>query len=75
MTMLPNPTDLGTFQSRAADINRRALAAKHRRDQQFTALIALHMAVALIAGSFLAFGLPEQQRLDRINQEQITWAR
>lgn len=72
---MTGPTDLGTFQSRAAYINRRHMAAKQKRDREFFALVALNMAVALIAGSSLAFGLPEQQRIDKANQEQITWAR
>ena len=63
------PIQLGTFQARSREMDARFNASKARRDRQFNAIVALHLVVIFTAASFLAFGLPEQQRLDRINQE------
>lgn len=69
--MLPNATDLGTCQSRSAKQNARWNDTKARRDREFTGLVALNLIIIFVGGSFVAFGLPEQKRLDRVNQEQL----
>ena len=75
MTMRDN-IDLGTFTARAADINRRSLAAKHKRDQQFTALIGIHIAI-IAATVFVALSRADDhyKRQALIEQENIAWGR
>lgn len=60
---------MSDFHARALDITRRSLAAKAKRDREFMELLTLNLAVAVAAAAFLFLGLPEQQRLDRVNQE------
>ena len=73
--MLPNATDLGTFESAKAAVAR----AESRMDPLQAELVRLQVAISnavtlvacllLVAGSFYFEGHPEQQRLDRIAQE------
>lgn len=76
---LPNATDLGIIESaaskRARELTELSLATLAKRDREFHLIVALHLVVICAAASFLALGLPEQQRLDRINQETAQWAK
>lgn len=73
--MTRNATDLGTFTARAADINRRMMASKQRRDRHFTALITVHLLI-ITATVFTALSHADKHyaRQEKINQEaSVRW--
>jgi|GEM_PF-4073830 len=73
--MLPNRTDLGTFESakaslaRAKAINDGLAAERVRLNVAISNAVTVAFCLLLVAGSFYFEGHPEQQRLDRIAQE------
>jgi len=73
--MLPNATDLGTFESakaslaRAKAINDELAAERVRLSGAISNAVTAAFCLLLVAGAIYFEGHPEQQRLDRIAQE------
>lgn len=65
------PIRLGTFTARAADINRRALASKAKRDRGFMIAVAAPTTAALLLAYVWTTGmvLPAWERVNHANQE------
>ena len=62
--------------NRAREINARIEAKRAEAIHAINQALTLILALCTVAFSFLVFGMPEQQRLDRENQEQVaTWAK
>ena len=74
--MLPNATDLGTFESakaslaRAKAINDKMAAERVRLNVAIRNAVTVAFCLLLVAGAIYFEGYPGQQRLDRIAQEQ-----
>ena len=74
--MLPNRTDLGTFESakaslaRAKAINDGLAAERVRLSGAISNAVTVAFCLLLVAGAIYFEGYPGQQRLDRIAQEQ-----
>lgn len=72
---LPNGTDLGTAKAslaRAQQINTQIAAERVRLWGAIANAVTLAGCLILMAGSFYFAGLPEQQRIDRSNQEIVS---
>lgn len=73
---LPNATDLGEFEgvkktlARAQEQNERMEAERIRLIGAINHAVSL-LCILIVGASLALVGLPEQQRIDRANQEQI----
>ena len=64
--------DLGTYSSRAADINRRHRDIESKvRKQTNAVVVTTLLSLLLVVSAWLFVGAPEQHRMDRHNQENV----